>query len=721
METKSQEVIKGTIERVTFHQSDTGFCVLRVLIPGRRDVVSVVGKAAAVTAGESVIAQGMWINDRQYGLQFSAEILTLVPPTSLEGIQKYLGSGMIKGIGAHFAKKLVRAFGEHVFDVIEQTPERLAEVPGIGQKRQTQLIEAWREQKMIRHIMVFLQSHGIGTARAVRIYKTYGDHAIQKVQENPYCLAQEIRGIGFKTADQLAERLGIDKHALIRAQAGIGHVLAELCESGHCAAMWIDLIAASEQLLEIPVAILEEGLTHEIAAGRVIRDGMGEMSCLYPASLYHAEVKSAALLKQLLGGEPPWGVIDTSTAIPWVEKETNLSLSTSQKQAIESVLSSKVSIITGGPGVGKTTLVNSLLKIIRAKSQRVALCAPTGRAAKRLTETTGIAAKTIHRLLQFDPKTYGFKHHQDNPLQFDVVVIDESSMLDIVLLSHVLKAIPRYAALIFVGDIDQLPSVGSGAVLADMIASQQITTVRLTEVFRQASTSQIIVNAHRVNQGWMPGPNDGLASDFYTLYMETAEEIQAQLIEVVCTRLPKRYDYHPIHDIQVLTPMKRGSLGAQSLNIALQQRLNGHSEPKVSRFGITFAPGDKVIQMTNNYQKEVFNGDIGLIEHIDLEAELVKIRFDHGVKLYQLFELDEVNLAYAISIHKSQGSEFPVVVLPISTQHFTLLARNLLYTAITRGKRLVVMIAQKRAVGMAVKNAKELNRLTKLSSRLQAE
>ena len=712
------EQLQGSIERITFHSETTGFCVLRTHVRGYRDLVTVIANAAAIAAGETIECQGIWVNDKKHGLQFKANQLKIIQPTTLEGIEKYLGSGMIKGIGPHFAKKLVKAFGEAVFDVIEQAPDRLTQLAGIGKKRKALVISAWAEQKMIRDIMVFLHGHGVGTARAVRIYKTYGDGAIEKIRENPYRLTRDIWGIGFKTADALAEKLGIARDSLIRAQAGVAHVLQELCDHGHCAAACDQLIDASHALLDIPTSLIEQAIQQEIAQAHLVQETINGQACLYPASLYAAETKSSAYLRQLNAGPPPWGAIDADKAIPWVEEKTHLQLSASQRQAIIAVLQNKLSIITGGPGVGKTTLINSLISIIRAKRLAIALCAPTGRAAKRLMETTGLSAKTIHRLLDFKPQTYSFRHDQNNPLPIDVLIIDESSMVDIVLLHHLLKAIPTHAAVIFVGDIDQLPSVGSGAVLSDLIQSGTIMTVRLTEIFRQAANSQIIVNAHSVNQGKMPLPNAGGNSDFFTIYVDTPEEIHEKLIQMVAERLPNYYACNPIQDIQVLTPMNRGGLGSRSLNIDLQKALNGASEPKITHFGSTYAPQDKVIQTVNNYDKDIYNGDIGFIDRIDLQERIVTIRFDQRSIYYAMHELDEIRLAYAVSIHKSQGSEFPFVVMPLSTQHYMLLARNLLYTGITRGKKLVILIAQKKAVGMAVNNNKEACRLTKLAQRL---
>jgi exodeoxyribonuclease V alpha subunit len=711
--------LSGSIERVTFHSEASGFCVLRVKVKGNRDPVTVIGSAASVSAGEFIECQGAWINDRQHGLQFKAKELKVVPPTTLEGIEKYLGSGMVKGIGPHFAKKLVKAFGADVFDVIEQTPERLLELPGIGKKRQERVTSAWSEQKAIREIMVFLQSHGVGTSRSVRIYKTYGDEAIAKVQENPYRLALDIHGIGFKTADTLAQKLGIGMQSLIRAQAGVRHVLQEWSGEGHCAAFRDKLVEMAVKLLEIPADIIEQAIGEELTEENLVSEIIGGQEALFLTPLYRAEVGCASNLLRLRQGALPWGEIDTAKAVPWVEEKTGLALSDSQKNAIGQVLNSKVSVITGGPGVGKTTLVNSILKILRAKRIKIALCAPTGRAAKRLAESTGLEARTVHRLLEFEPQAFAFKHNDDNPLDIDLLVIDEASMMDVVLMNQLLKAIPTHAALLVVGDVDQLPSVGPGAVLADIIDSGQITTVRLTEIFRQAATSKIIVNAHKINQGQVPQAEKAdTLSDFYCLPAETPEEVFAKLIQVVTERIPKRFGLDPVNDIQVLTPMNRGGLGARSLNVELQARLNGDSEPKISQYGSTYAPGDKVIQNVNNYDKDVFNGDIGRILSIDQEESRLSIRFDDRDVDYEFSEMDEIALAYATSIHKSQGSEYPVVVMPLAMQHYTLLERNLVYTGVTRGKQLVVIITQPKALGMAVRTQKSGRRVTNLAGRL---
>ena len=680
------ERLTGSVERVTFHSEESGFCVLRVKVKGHLELVTVIGSAASITPGEYIECIGVWTNDRTHGMQFKSSQLKVVPPTTLEGIEKYLGSGMVRGIGPHYAKILVKAFKENVFTVIENEPESLLKLPGIGKKRVEKITSAWSEQKAIREIMVFLQSHGVGTGRAVRIYKTYGDEAIIKVSENPYRLALDIHGIGFKTADLIAGKLGIASDSLIRAQAGVRHVLQELSGDGHCAAPWETLVEESVKLLEIPVVILEQAILEEITLENLVQEDIGGRPCLFLTPLQRAEVGTAASIERILEGSTPWGTIDVSKAIPWVAEKTGLTLSASQQEAVHLALTSKAVVITGGPGVGKTTLVNSILLIIQAKHLRVTLCAPTGRAAKRLSESTGLEAKTIHRLLEFDPKSYGFKRGKDNPLDTDLLVIDESSMVDIVLMNKLLSAVPSRAALMIVGDVDQLPSVGPGAVLADIIDSGVVPTVRLTEIFRQAASSRIIVNAHRINKGEMPLKAEGTElSDFYFIPAETPEDIYAKLVQVVTERIPKRFGLHPVKDVQILTPMNRGGLGARSLNAELQKVLNEKSEPKISRFGTTFAPGDKVIQTVNNYDKEVFNGDIGHIESIDVEEGLLTVKYDDRLVEYEFGELDEVQLAYATSIHKSQGSEYPAVVIPLAMQHYTLLERNLIYTAVTRG------------------------------------
>ncbi|MGI0120018.1 SF1B family DNA helicase RecD2 [Zooshikella sp. RANM57] len=716
-----QERLEGSVERVTFHSEETGFFVVRTKVRGYRELVTITGSTPAITAGEYIESFGIWVNDPRHGLQFQAKSVKMIVPTNLEGMQKYLGSGMVKGIGPHFAKRLVKHFGEQVFDVIEHQPERLLELDGIGKVRQEKITSAWQEQKVVRDIMVFLQSHGVGTARAVRIYKTYGEDAVEKVCANPYQLALDIHGIGFKTADQIAQRLGIEPTSLIRARAGIRHVLQEISGNGHCAAPFEELVQSGEKLLDIPDTVLRQAINEELVAENLIAQNIDGVPCVFLTPLFHAEQGVANHIRQLAQGHTFWQGIDLNKAIPWVEQQNHIQLSASQQDAIRRVIHNKFCVITGGPGVGKTTVVNSILTIIAAKKAHVTLCAPTGRAAKRLTESTGREATTIHRLLEFDPKQFDFKRNAKKLLETDFLVVDETSMVDVVLMNQLLRAVANNTAVLLVGDVDQLPSVGPGSVLADIINSNTVPIAKLTEIFRQAATSKIITNAHSINRGYSPKVSEkDEQSDFYFMEVDEPELIQAKLIYSVSERIPKRFNVDPINDIQVLTPMNRGGLGARSLNLALQEKLNGDAHPKLTRFGWTYAPGDKVIQNVNNYDKEVFNGDIGRVQSIDAESGELLICFEGRDVAYEQHELDELSLAYATTIHKSQGSEYPVVVIPIATQHFTLLERNLLYTGVTRGKQLVILIGQKKAVAMAVHNVKSSKRLTYLLQTLQA-
>ncbi|MCL6270779.1 ATP-dependent RecD-like DNA helicase [Sansalvadorimonas sp. 2012CJ34-2] len=711
--------LQGSVERVTFHSEESGFFVIRVKCKGQRELVTMTGSTPSITPGEFVEASGIWFNDHRHGVQFKVQQIKTVTPTTLEGIEKYLGSGMVKGIGPHFAKRLVRAFGEHVFEIIEENPERLMELEGIGKKRREKITSAWSEQKVIRDIMVFLQSHGVGTARAVRIYKTYGDQSVAKVQENPYRLALDIHGIGFKTADQLAQQLGIDRTSLIRAQAGVRHVLQEHSGDGHCAQAFQGLVDSAVKLLEIPEETIKQAIQIEINEERLTPENIDGEPCLFLTPLFRAEQGVANHVVRLLQGHSGWSGLDLKKAIPWVEKKNQISLSDSQKKAVEQAVRNKFCIITGGPGVGKTTVVNSILKIIQAKKAQVTLCAPTGRAAKRLSESTGQEATTIHRLLDFDPSAFDFKRNADNPLETDLLVVDESSMVDIVLMNQLLRAVPDKSAVLLVGDVDQLPSVGPGSVLSDLIDSGSVPVARLTEIFRQAASSRIITGAHAINRGQAPKQTKrGEETDFYYLTGEEPEEIFSKVMAVVTKRLPASFGFDPVQDIQVLAPMNRGGLGARSLNVALQEALNADAHPRITRYGWTFAPGDKVIQTVNNYDKEVFNGDIGRVQSVDIEEGELLITFDGKDVMYQVSELDEVSLAYATTIHKSQGSEYPCVVIPMAMQHYTLLERNLLYTGVTRGKQLVVIIGQPKAVGMAARTLRSTRRLTNLQARL---
>src|SRR6476620_7227803 len=613
-----QDVLAGLVERVAFHNTENGFCVLRAKARGHRDLVTVVGHAATISAGEWITASGEWVNDRTHGQQFKARFLKTSAPTSIDGIEKYLGSGMIRGIGPVYAKKLVRAFGEKVFATIEAKPERLREVTGIGPVRAKRITDAWAEQKVVREIMVFLHEHGVGTARAVRIYKTYGADAVQVMNENTYRLARDIRGVGFKTADAIAMKLGIEKSAIIRVRAGISFALTEAMDEGHCGLPNEELIPLAEKLLEVPPELIRTALDLELSEGTVIADHVGETPCVFLAGLYQAERVIADRLVRLLNGKLPWPSIDPEKALPWVEHRIGLQLAESQKTAILLALVSKVLVITGGPGVGKTTIVNSILRVLSAKGAKLLLCAPTGRAAKRMTEATGFEAKTVHRLLEVDPRGGGFKRNSDYQLDCDLLVVDEASMVDVMLMQALMKAVPDDAALLIVGDIDQLPSVGPGQILADVIASGAVPVVRLTEVFRQAAQSRIITSAHKINQGSIPDLSKPEGdSDFYFVQADDPETAVARIVDLVKTRIPQRFGFNPIRDIQVLCPMNRGGVGARSLNIELQAALNPAGDSKIERFGWTFSLGDKIMQIENDYDKEVYNGDIGYIDDVD--------------------------------------------------------------------------------------------------------
>jgi exodeoxyribonuclease V alpha subunit len=715
-----REVVAGLVERVTYHNAENGFCVVRAKARGHRDLVTVVGHAAAVSAGEWITASGEWVNDRTHGPQFKARFLKTSPPMSIDGIEKYLASGMIRGIGPVYAKKLVRAFADKVFEIIEESPDRLREVSGIGSVRASRILAAWAEQKAVREIMVFLHSHGVGTARAVRIFKTYGADAVQVMTENPYRLAREIRGIGFKTADAIAMKLGIEKTAMMRVRAGISYALTEAMDEGHCGLPVDQLTQLTGKLLDVPEDLVCTGLKLELAEGNVVGDRVRDNSCVFLAGLYQAERSIAERMRRLSASDLPWPAIDADKAIPWIEAKIGLSLADSQRAAICLALASKVMVMTGGPGVGKTTILQAILRILSAKGVKLLLCAPTGRAAKRMTEATGFEAKTVHRLLEVDPKTGGFKRGEDHPLDCDLLVADEASMIDVLLMQAVMKALPARSALLIVGDIDQLPSVGPGQVLADIIESGAIPVVRLTEVFRQAAQSRIVTAAHRINQGLMPdlAPTDP-SSDFYFVQADEPETAVTRIIDLVKTRIPKRFGFDSIRDIQVLCPMNRGGVGARSLNIELQSALNPPGTQRVERFGWTFAAGDKVMQIQNDYDKDVFNGDIGLIERVDPDEGELAVTFDGREVVYEFGELDTLVPAYAATIHKSQGSEYPVVVIPILTQHYAMLQRNLLYTGITRGKRLVVLVGQKKALAIAIRNVSGRTRWSKLAEWLK--
>jgi exodeoxyribonuclease V alpha subunit len=715
------EGLSGLIERVTFFNEENGFAVLRVKVKGRRDLVTVVGSLPAANPGEWLTAQGHWVQDREFGSQFRAETLKSSAPNTREGIEKYLGSGMVKGIGPVYAKKLVERFGEKIFDVIDQESARLEDLEGIGPTRRRRIKEAWAEQKAVREIMVFLHSNGVSTSRAVRIYKVYGENAIDAVRTDPYRLARDIPGIGFKTADQIAQKIGIAHDSIVRAVAGLSHVLLEATNNGHCALPMEILLDEAGKLLLVEPRVIGAALEKSLSDQQLVREHIAGENLLFLPALRRAEETVAVRLRLLNQGVPSFPKIDLEKAIAWVQQKTGKELATSQREALKLALTNKVLVITGGPGVGKTTLLNSILLILRAKDIQCLLCAPTGRAARRLSEATGLAARTIHRLLEVQPGTGAFTRKENRPLECDLLVVDESSMVDITLMSSLLRAIPEHASLILVGDTDQLPSVGPGMVLKNVIESNVVPVIRLVEVFRQAAGSRIIRTAHQINSGEIPAPSPkGEESDFYFISRQEPDLISSTLVEMVKTRVPAKFNFDPIRDIQVLCPLNRGSLGVREMNLQLQTELNPQrqEEPWVEKFGWQFRIRDKVIQTENDYDKDVFNGDIGQIEEIDPVEREIRVRFDQRVVIYDFGELDELSLAYAITVHKSQGSEFPVVVMPIATQQFMLLQRNLVYTGVTRGKKLVVLIGQPKALAIAVRNNKTQNRYSGLLARL---
>ncbi len=717
------EKISGLVERVTYHNGENGYCVLRIKTPGERDLVTLVGHTPAVSPGEFVSASGQWIYDREYGRQFKAVFLNVYPPTTKKGIEKYLGSGMVKGIGPVYAARLINAFGEKVFDVIEKEPDKLKEVEGIGPKRFKAIVSGWSDQKVIRSIMVFLHSHKVSTSKSVRIFKTYGENSISVITENPYVLAKDIRGIGFKSADTIALNLGIEKHSPVRARAAIQYALSEAsANGGHTCLPRTKLIETANELLEIPPSILDNAINEEIAENNLIEDDFPEAGCIYLPYLFYSEVGIASQVRRLQSASNNREVINADSAIGWVEKKLNIHLAESQKTAVKKALINKFLVITGGPGVGKTTLVNSILKILGAKKLNITLCAPTGRAAKRLSETTGAEAKTIHRLLEIDPANGKFKKNKENPLDTDILVVDECSMVDVSLAYSLIQAVPDKASVIFVGDVNQLPSVGPGSFLADLINSQVIEVIRLTEVFRQAADSWIIKAAHSINQGYFPKlPEKGQKGDFYFIDKEEPEDIVKTIVSLVHTRVPKAFGFNPIRDIQVLCPMHRSLSGARQMNEVLQSVLNPPGDNSITKFGITFGPRDKVMQIENNYDKDTFNGDIGFIESIDSEEETVLIDFDGRSVIYSFDELDELVLCYATTVHKSQGSEYPVVIIPVSTQQYMMLKRNLIYTGVTRGKRLVIVVGQKKAFYMSIKDNRTTKRYSGLKDRLKEQ
>jgi exodeoxyribonuclease V alpha subunit len=724
--------IEGQIERITYYNEDNNYTVAQMKVHGRSDLLTIVGNLFSVNPGEVLQITGQWHTHPRYGQQFKVLSYKSVVPATAKGIERYLGSGLIKGIGPVMSKRLVSKFGVDTLNIIETDIQRLREVDGIGDHRIEMIQKAWEGQKEIREVMIFLQGYGVSPTYAAKIYKQYGKDSVKVVKENPYRLAQDIFGIGFITADKIAEKIGIPKDSRIRAEAGILYVLHQLSDDGHVYYPYEPLIEKCRKILQVErdiiveafgeiasdKKIIVEDLFDKLKAGPNREDIRENNKAVYLAKFYVSEVSIANNLKVLLNFPKKLRFFDRYKAIEWVQRELKITLAERQIQAVKGSLEKKALIITGGPGTGKTTIINAIIKICRRLGQRVLLAAPTGRAAKRMSEATGYEAKTLHRLLEYSPKEGRFKRDDDNTLEADLIVIDETSMVDTILMHHFLKAVPKEATLILVGDVDQLPSVGSGNVLKDIIDSGSVPTMRLNEIFRQSKESLIIVNAHRVNNGRMPVFSQGKdQQDFYFFEIEDPEKVLEKVIQLCKDKIPSRFGYNPANDIQVLTPMHKGIIGASNLNTELQKQLNP-SKDEFTRGGKVLKVGDKVMQIRNNYDKDVYNGDIGRITKIDREEQEVTVDYDGRPVSYEYPELDEIVLAYAISVHKSQGSEYPVIVMPVLTQHYVLLQRNLLYTGITRGKKMVVLVGTKKAIAISIKNNKPQKRYTLLKDRL---
>ena len=719
--------LNGQIERVTFHSEETGYTIARIKVYGQSDLVTIVGNLLAPSPGEVLHMKGQWISHPKFGEQFKVTQYRTAIPASVYGIRKYLGSGLIKGIGPVMAKRIVSRFGEDTLTVIEKNIERLGEVEGIGKKRMKMIRKAWDDQKEIREVMVFLQSHGVSSGYAAKIFKQYGNNSIPIVTENPYQLAMDIFGIGFITADHIAEKLGFQKNSPVRIKAGVIYVLHRLSDNGHVYYPYEPLITECRKILDVDRDDVVEGISAIESEKHIVIEDLKDSiegdpensKAVFLDKFHFCETSISRRLKHLVQGEKSIRRIQEDKALDWVQKQLSITLASRQIDAIRMAIRNKVMVITGGPGTGKTTIINAVLKIFSQLQVKILLAAPTGRAAKRMSEATGHESRTIHRLLEYSMTRGGFQKDEDSPLDCDLLVVDEASMIDTILMHHLLKAIPVHSTFILVGDVNQLPSVGAGNVLNDIIASEKVAVVRLNEIFRQAQKSRIIVNAHSINNGIVPytgkpSQND----DFYFIEQEEPQKVLETILQLVTSRIPDRFGFHAVDDIQVLSPMHRGVIGVGNLNQELQKALNSEDKGVVSG-NRNFRVKDKVMQIRNNYDKEVFNGDIGRIHSVSIEQQEVVICFDGRNRVYDFSDLDEIVLAYAISIHKSQGSEYPAVVIPVLTQHYMLLQRNLIYTAVTRGEKLVVLVGTRKALAISVKNNKTQHRYTRLKYRLE--
>ena len=712
--------MEGTLERIVFHNPENGYIVFRLKLDGKDDTCTVVGVMASPQPGASLSVRGRWISHPKFGRQLQMTECHERRPATTEGIRLFLASGCIKGVGERWAERIVNRFGTETLRVLDEDPERLLEIPRFGKKRLEAVKGSWAEHQGVRELMIFLQPYGIGPAHAVRIYRFYGQQALGIVQENPYRLAMDIHGIGFATADALAQRLGFSPDSPLRAEAGALYMLLTLTDEGHIYYPRQKLVELTGEKLHISMGLVDEALDKLRMDERIVIENLGDHEGVYLIRNHIYESKIAFYLKRLLASPKSVRFPDAKKSVREVLSRLPIELAPEQREAVHAATRSKVMVLTGGPGTGKTTILNAIIQVFADARAKILLAAPTGRAAKRMSETSGREAKTIHRLLEYSPKEDGFARNENNPLACGLLVVDEASMMDTLLFYHLLKAVPMGATVVLVGDVHQLPSVGPGNVLADIIASGAVPVVELTEIFRQSAESEIICNAHLINKGQVPSleSSKDRLSDFYFIHQNDPERAADMVVDLVRNHIPRRFGLDPVNDIQVLTPMHKGAVGAAQLNLRLQASLNPNGL-EVRRGERSFRLHDKVMQIRNNYDKDVFNGDVGRIVFLDGKERTLSVRYDDRVVPYDFEELDELTPAYAISIHKSQGSEYPAVVIPLMMQHYVLLQRNLVYTGVTRGKKLVVLVGESRALHMAVKNNKTRTRHTRLALRLQ--